>query len=242
MKQMSRQEYRGSAGEYCYVLILFGELWTGLLFARLEFLWFLFCLNTSFFWATSQASLKPGSASGHSTCSWWAPGKDRQSLRTLMSSSEKRGSRSLHQGAEWGGVASLARGNCTVSLGCSHPPCFNHSQRKRWVRSSSLGVKVPLLWEELEGCLAQPPRLGLLAVWELSRFCAASVWTRFRGASPLMGLSFNHSQLPSLISYLLSKNVLPIKPRHRPWFSLVLRPPLQSWRPPPWFLRVPSPS
>lgn len=53
---------------------------TGLLFACLEFLWVWFCLNTSFFWAKSQASLKPGSDSGHSTCSWWAPGKDRQSL------------------------------------------------------------------------------------------------------------------------------------------------------------------
>ena len=188
----------------CYVLILFGELWTGLLFSSLEFLWFLFCLHTSFFWAKSQASLKPGSASGHSTCSWWAPGKDRQSLRTLMSSSEKRGSRSLYHGAEWGGAVSLARGNCTFSLGCSHPPWFNHSQRERWVRSSSLGVKVPLLWEELEGCLAQPPRLGLLAVWELSRFCAASVWTRFRGASPLTGLSLQSLTAP-LFNFLSSE-------------------------------------
>ena len=114
----------------CYVLILFGELnWSFVCMLGISVGFVLF--KYQLFWAKSQASLKPGSASGHFTRSWWAAGKDRQSLRMLMSSSEKCGSRFVYHGAEWGGAASLARGNGTVSLGCSHPPCCNHSKRKR---------------------------------------------------------------------------------------------------------------
>ena len=132
----------------------------------------------------------------------------------------KHGSR-----AEWGGAASLARGNCTVSFGCSHPPCFNHSKRKRWVKKAARWEsKCLCCGRNLKGCRAQPPRLGLLAVWELSRYCAASVWKRFRGASPLMELSLQ-SLTAALFNFLSSEqNVLPIKPRCGPWFSLVLRP------------------